>query len=135
MAGGQPCPVFAGEPHAFHRHTDRGRRPARPHHRAYADLDGCSKRSEVVLEEAVTELEHGAGCQLTGGSSYSPYDDTYFTVARALIAVSAASNRSKTDQHPATWQLRTIGYRRTYGTDWVAVKKPHPYRGRRTLPG
>ncbi|WP_123971063.1 HNH endonuclease family protein [Streptomyces sp. TLI_185] len=42
--------------------------------------------------------------------------------ARALIAVSAASNRSKADQDPATWQPPAVGYRCTYATDWVTVK-------------
>ncbi|KUN55469.1 hypothetical protein AQJ46_49435 [Streptomyces canus] len=124
-----------------------------------ADRDGCSTRAEVLLAEAVTTPEQSAGCQLTGGSWYSPYDDTYFTAARALdidhmvplaeawdsgastwtakeredyandladdralIAVSAASNRSKSDQDPATWQPPAAGYRCTYATDWVAVK-------------
>ncbi|WP_280882381.1 HNH endonuclease family protein [Streptomyces pseudovenezuelae] len=42
--------------------------------------------------------------------------------SRALIAVSAASNRSKSDQDPATWQPPSTGYRCTYATDWIAVK-------------
>ncbi|MFD5661420.1 HNH endonuclease family protein [Streptomyces hirsutus] len=124
-----------------------------------ADRDGCSTRFEVLLEEAVTAPEQGPNCALTGGSWYSPYDDTYFTAARALdidhlvplaeswdsgasdwtaaerqayandlgdpralIAVSAASNRSKADQDPATWQPPAAGYRCTYATDWVAIK-------------
>jgi hypothetical protein len=124
-----------------------------------ADHDGCSTRNEVLLEEAVTAPEQGARCRLTGGSWYSPYDDTYFTVARgldidhlvplaeawdsgasswtagereayandlgdtrALIAVSAASNRSKADQDPAIWQPPATGYRCTYATDWITVK-------------
>ncbi|WP_240467953.1 HNH endonuclease family protein [Streptomyces dangxiongensis] len=41
---------------------------------------------------------------------------------RALIAVSAASNRSKADQDPSTWLPPTIGYRCQYVTDWVADK-------------
>ncbi|KUM77161.1 hypothetical protein AQI70_14025 [Streptomyces curacoi] len=124
-----------------------------------ADRDGRNTRNEVLLEEAVTAPEQGARCQLSGGSWYSPYDDTYFTGtraldidhlvplagawdsgasswtakeretyandlgdARALIAVSAASNRSKADQDPATWQPPAAGYRCTYATDWVAMK-------------
>ncbi|EMF56513.1 MULTISPECIES: HNH endonuclease family protein [Streptomyces] len=95
----------------------------------------------------------------TSGSWHSPYDDTSFTVARALdidhlvplaeswdsgasgcppaerqayandldepralIAVSATSNRSKSDQDPATWQPPAADYRCTYATDWTAVK-------------
>nr|WP_258404848.1 HNH endonuclease family protein [Streptomyces sp. FR1] len=124
-----------------------------------ADRDGCNTRSEVLIEEAVTAPEQGANCALTGGSWYSPYDDTYFTQARALdidhlvplaeawdsgastwtaaerqayandlddaralIAVSAASNRSKADQDPTTWQPPATGYRCTYATDWVTIK-------------
>jgi hypothetical protein len=41
---------------------------------------------------------------------------------RALIAVSAASNRSKADQDPTTWLPPTAGYRCQYVTDWVADK-------------
>ncbi|WP_398659964.1 HNH endonuclease family protein [Streptomyces misionensis] len=41
---------------------------------------------------------------------------------RALIAVSAASNRSKADQDPTTWLPPAAGYRCTYVTDWVADK-------------
>lgn len=124
-----------------------------------ADRDGCSTRAEVLLEEAVTAPEQGANCALSGGSWYSPYDDTYFTAARALdidhlvplaeawdsgastwtaqerqayandlddpralIAVSATSNRSKADQDPTTWQPPAADYRCTYTTDWVAIK-------------
>ncbi|MFD5407197.1 HNH endonuclease family protein [Streptomyces griseorubiginosus] len=124
-----------------------------------ADRDGCSTRNEVLLDEAVTAPEQGANCRLTGGSWYSPYDDTYFTAARALdvdhlvplaeawdsgastwtakereayandlddaralIAVSAASNRSKADQDPTTWMPPASGYRCTYATDWITIK-------------
>nr|WP_209445400.1 HNH endonuclease family protein [Streptomyces achromogenes] len=41
---------------------------------------------------------------------------------RALIAVSAASNRSKADQDPATWLPSAAGYRCQYVTDWIADK-------------
>ncbi|MFF9158270.1 HNH endonuclease family protein [Streptomyces sp. NPDC014846] len=41
---------------------------------------------------------------------------------RALIAVSAASNRSKADQDPTTWLPPATGYRCQYATDWVADK-------------
>ncbi|WP_329266550.1 HNH endonuclease family protein [Streptomyces sp. NBC_01451] len=124
-----------------------------------ADRDSCNTRQEVLLEEAVTAPVQDANCVLTGGSWYSPYDDTYFTQARALdidhlvplaeswdsgastwttaerqayandlgdaralIAVSATTNRSKSDQDPATWQPPAADYRCTYATDWIAVK-------------
>jgi D-tyrosyl-tRNA(Tyr) deacylase len=49
-----------------------------------ADKDGCNTRAEVLLDEAVTAPEVGAGCALTGGSWYSPYDDQYLDNARQL---------------------------------------------------
>ncbi|MDQ0994739.1 HNH endonuclease family protein [Streptomyces sp. V3I7] len=42
--------------------------------------------------------------------------------ARALIAVSATSNRSKADQDPATWLPPAVGYRCQYTADWIADK-------------
>jgi hypothetical protein len=41
---------------------------------------------------------------------------------RSLIAVSAASNRSKADQDPATWMPPTTAYHCEYLTNWVTVK-------------
>ncbi|MFD9114721.1 HNH endonuclease family protein [Streptomyces bottropensis] len=41
---------------------------------------------------------------------------------RALIAVSAASNRSKSDQDPGTWLPPHQGYHCQYATDWIADK-------------
>ncbi len=41
---------------------------------------------------------------------------------RALIAVSAASNRSKADQDPTMWLPPAQGYRCEYVTDWIADK-------------
>jgi hypothetical protein len=41
---------------------------------------------------------------------------------RVLIAVSAASNRSKADQDPTTWLPLAAGYRCQYVTDWVTDK-------------
>jgi hypothetical protein len=133
------------------------------------DRDSCNTRQEVLLEEAVTAPEQGVSCALTRGSWYSPYDDKYFTDARALdidhlvplaeawdsgafawsaaerqeyandlgdsralIAVSAASNRSKSDQDPATWQPPAVSYRCTYATGWIASKPAGASRS--TLP-
>ncbi|MGW6502984.1 HNH endonuclease family protein [Nonomuraea angiospora] len=39
------------------------------------DRDGCNTRAEVLLDEAVTPPQVGPGCQLSGGSWYSYYDD------------------------------------------------------------
>ncbi|MGW3289429.1 HNH endonuclease family protein [Streptomyces sp. NPDC001002] len=41
---------------------------------------------------------------------------------RALIAVSAASNRSKADKDPSAWLPPSSGYACRYVTDWVADK-------------
>lgn len=41
---------------------------------------------------------------------------------RALIAVTAATNRSKGDQDPADWMPDATSYHCTYVADWVAVK-------------
>ncbi|MER7350461.1 HNH endonuclease family protein [Streptomyces aurantiacus] len=124
-----------------------------------ADRDGCSTRSEVLLDEAVSAPDRTGRCTLTGGRWYSPYDDQYvdgprgldidhmvplaeswdsgasaWTPAereayandlddeRSLIAVTAASNRSKADQDPSTWQPTAAGYRCEYATNWVTVK-------------
>jgi len=46
---------------------------------------------------------------------------------RALIAVSASSNRSKADQDPTAWQPPAADYRCTYTTDWVAMKTRWPF--------
>ena len=40
----------------------------------------------------------------------------------SLIAVSASSNRSKSDRDPASWLPTATGYRCRYITDWIAVK-------------
>lgn len=41
---------------------------------------------------------------------------------RALVAVTAASNRSKSDQDPATWLPTNLDATCQYLTEWVAVK-------------
>ncbi|MFK4071947.1 HNH endonuclease family protein [Streptomyces sp. NPDC029674] len=41
---------------------------------------------------------------------------------RSLVAVTARSNRSKSDQDPAEWQPPLADARCTYTTDWVATK-------------
>lgn len=40
----------------------------------------------------------------------------------SLIAVTATTNRSKSDQDPAAWQPPFAGYRCTYVATWIAVK-------------
>lgn len=62
----------------------------------------------------------------SGASAWSAADRQAYANdlgdSRALIAVSATSNRSKSDQDPATWQPPAAGYRCTYATDWIAIK-------------
>ncbi|MFI1728208.1 HNH endonuclease family protein [Streptomyces acidicola] len=62
----------------------------------------------------------------SGASSWSPAEREAYANDlgddRALIAVSAASNRSKADQDPSTWLPPAEGYRCQYVTDWVADK-------------
>jgi hypothetical protein len=41
---------------------------------------------------------------------------------RSLIAVSASTNRSKSDQDPDSWLPPSTSYRCTYVSDWIAVK-------------
>ncbi|MFF2631148.1 HNH endonuclease family protein [Kitasatospora griseola] len=124
-----------------------------------ADKNGCNTRAEVLIAEAVTAPEIGAGCALTGGTWLSKYDDLLLTDAslsdvdhvvplaeswdsgasawsaaerqayandldepRALIAVSAKSNRSKADKDVTEWLPPAEAYRCTYITDWTVVK-------------
>ncbi|MCE0446775.1 HNH endonuclease family protein [Streptomyces tricolor] len=62
----------------------------------------------------------------SGASTWTPKEREAYANdlddPRALIAVSAASNRSKADQDPSTWLPPSTGYWCTYVTDWVADK-------------
>lgn len=40
----------------------------------------------------------------------------------SLIAVTASTNRSKSDSDPADWMPPAVGYQCTYATQWVVVK-------------
>ncbi|MER6345334.1 GmrSD restriction endonuclease domain-containing protein [Streptomyces sp. NPDC001595] len=44
-----------------------------------ADKDGCSTRNEVLKAEAFITPEQAAGCKLSGGEWYSPYDNLYIS--------------------------------------------------------
>jgi hypothetical protein len=124
-----------------------------------ANRNGCSTRSEVLLEEAVTAPQVGARCALSAGRWYSYYDDVYvdgprgldidhlvplaeawdsgasqWTAARrqayandlgastSLVTVTAASNRSKSDQDPAQWLPPYEPSRCRYITEWTGTK-------------
>ncbi|MGW1116929.1 hypothetical protein ACWD5B_07450 [Streptomyces tanashiensis] len=56
------------------RHWNTGLDPA----------DGCSTRKEVILAEAVEAPQVASGCQLTGGSWLSKYDNVVVTDAARL---------------------------------------------------
>ena len=45
------------------------------------------------------------------------------TLAESLIAVSASSNRSKSDRDPAEWMPTRTAYHCTYVVAWITVKK------------
>ncbi|KQX72199.1 HNH endonuclease family protein [Streptomyces sp. Root1310] len=62
----------------------------------------------------------------SGASAWTAKEREYYANdlddARALIAVSATSNRSKSDQDPSTWLPPYAGYWCQYVTDWIADK-------------
>ncbi len=124
-----------------------------------ADRDGCDTRKEVLIEESLIPATQEAGCLVSAGEWFSPYDATTFVAPggldidhvvplgeawdsgasgwdssrrqdyandldhpEALIAVSAASNRSKSDRDPAEWKPPNVGYWCQYVSDWVTVK-------------
>ncbi|MFG2785963.1 HNH endonuclease family protein [Streptomyces prunicolor] len=62
----------------------------------------------------------------SGASQWTPKERELYANdlddERDLIAVSAASNRSKADKDPGEWLPPYAGYRCQYGTDWVADK-------------
>lgn len=79
-----------------------------------ADRDGCSTRSEVLIEEAVIAPEQGPNCALTGGSWYSPYDDAYFPQARALDVDHLVPLAEARDSGASAW---TAAERQAYAND------------------
>ncbi|MDT0547760.1 HNH endonuclease family protein [Streptomyces sp. DSM 41529] len=61
----------------------------------------------------------------SGAAAWTTEDRKAFAndlVHSQLIAVSARSNRSKSDKDPANWQPPLAGYRCTYGRAWISVK-------------
>ncbi len=84
-----------------------------------ASFDSARKLDVDHLVPLAEAWDSGAsGWSAKGREAYAnDLDD-----ARALIAVSASSNRSKSDQDPSTWLPPFEGYRCQYVTDWVADK-------------
>jgi uncharacterized protein DUF1524 len=62
----------------------------------------------------------------SGASAWTPQQRQDYandlTQPRALVAVTAKTNRQKADQDPSTWMPPYEGARCTYLTDWVTVK-------------
>lgn len=124
-----------------------------------SDGDGCNTRKEVLIAEATVKPAVSAGCELSGGEWYSPYDKVTTTdssdfdidhfvplneawqsgaygwssdkrrdfandlgFGKSLIAVTASSNRSKSDRDPANWLPTNNDYVCEYVTSWVEVK-------------
>ncbi|WP_435838597.1 hypothetical protein [Streptomyces achromogenes] len=86
-----------------------------------ADKDGCTTRAEVLKAEAVIAPAWDSGASAWSAAEREAYANDVGD-ERALIAVSAASNRSKADQDPTTWLPPAAGYHWQYATDWVADK-------------
>ena len=125
-----------------------------------ADGNGCDTRREVLIAESTTAVTVDSGCNITGGTWYSIYDNTSTTDSSSfdidhvvalkeawdsgawnwtstqrqafandlsqpffLIAVSASSNRSKSDRDPAEWLPTNTAYRCDYVRVWIDVKR------------
>jgi len=124
-----------------------------------ANGDGCDTRRTVLIEESITPVQVGPGCDITGGTWISVYDgftstnprdfdvDHVVPLAEAwdsgartwtnerrrdfandlsfeqtLIAVSASSNRSKSDKDPAGWMPPNSDFHCEYVEIWVEIK-------------
>ncbi|GAA2126674.1 HNH endonuclease family protein [Kitasatospora saccharophila] len=89
-----------------------------------------SPYDDVVLQDAkALDVDHVvplAEAWDSGASAWSAAERQAYAndldEPRALIAVSAKSNRSKADKDVAEWLPPAVGYRCTYIDDWVLVK-------------
>lgn len=100
--------------------------------------DGCDVVSglwrdaytgETVRDSADLDVDHFvplAEAHRSGGHAWDQERRVAYANdlgdARALIAVSASANRSKSDQGPEEWLPPDPAYRCRYVADWVAVK-------------
>lgn len=82
-----------------------------------------------VLEASDLDIDHMvplAEAWDSGANTWDPARREAFAndleAPEALIAVTASSNRSKSDQDPAEWKPPASGYWCTYATAWVTVK-------------
>lgn len=85
--------------------------------------------SVIVLSAAELDIDHVvplAEAWESGGHRWSAETWTRFgndlEDPRSLIAVSAATNRSKGAKDPQDWWPPHIGYRCQYAADWIAIK-------------
>nr|WP_308431107.1 HNH endonuclease family protein [Kitasatospora griseola] len=89
-----------------------------------------SSYDDLVLNDAsLSDVDHVvplAESWDSGASTWSAAERQAYAndlaEPRALIAVSAKSNRAKADKDPAEWLPPAEAYRCTYLTDWVVVK-------------
>ncbi|MFE9446667.1 HNH endonuclease family protein [Streptomyces sp. NPDC006602] len=101
----------------------RGCRARQPPGHLYGDVTFTQARAlDIDIDHMVPLAESWN----SGASAWSAQERTAYANdlddARALIAISAASNRSKSDQDPATWQPPAEAHRCTYATDWITIK-------------
>lgn len=113
-----------------------------------ADADGCGTRCEVLAAEqrsdgtwlsvydnvttadpAEFDVDHVVAlgeAWRSGAADWDPGRRTAFAndldEPRALVAVSASSNRSKSDRDPSSWLPPNAADRCDYITGWMAVK-------------
>jgi hypothetical protein len=90
----------------------------------YSAYDGLT-----FLAASKLDIDHVIALAEAWGSGAHAWDDDQreafandFDYRRSLIAVSASSNRSKSDQDPAEWMPPRAAYRCAYITNWIAVK-------------
>jgi hypothetical protein len=79
-----------------------------------ADRDGCSTRTEVLIEEAVLAPTVGANCALSGGGWVSVYDERRITSARDLDIDHMVPLAESWDSGASTW---SASEREAYAND------------------
>ncbi len=110
------CEVLAAE-----RHDSL---PGLPDGGWLSPFDGYSTPDPSELD--IDHLVPLAEAWRSGASRWDPARRAAFAndldAPQSLIAVTAATNRSKGDRDPADWQPPNTDYWCTYATDWVIVK-------------
>ena len=110
------CEVLAAE-----RHDSL---PGLPDGGWLSPYDGYSTPDESELD--IDHLVPLAEAWRSGASRWDPARRAAFAndldAPESLIAVTAATNRSKSDSDPSGWQPPNTAHWCTYATDWVTVK-------------